>query len=122
MAAAYHPDTAEEHQLIKQMVQGHLRAQLCRHHLQEMFFAAKRGQREFESSRGYCGTTLHQLDAMPLIMRYLTGHERSVERANQLFYAPRLAKIGITQTKQSLTGFVSQNRRYRRRRSLKTAP
>ena len=120
MAAAYHPNTPEEHLLIKQMVQGHIGAQLCRHHLQEVFFAVKRGQKEFHGRRGSCGSTLSLLETMPLIMRYLTGHERSVERANQLFYLPRLArinaKIGVTQRKQSLTGFVSQNRRYRPRR------
>ena len=126
MAAAYHPNTPEEHELIKRMVQGHIRAQLCRNQLQQSFFALKRGQKEFYDRRGNCGTTIGHLDSMRLIMRYLTGHERSVERANQLFYAPRMArinsKIGVTQTKQSLTGFVSQNRRYRPRRRTRPAP
>ena len=126
MAAAYHPNTPEEHELIKRMVQGHIRAQLCRNQLQQSFFALKRGQKEFHDRRGNCGTTIGHLDSMRLIMRYLTGHERSVERANQLFYAPRMArinaKIGVTQTKQSLTGFVSQNRRYRPRRRTRPAP
>ena len=126
IAVAYRPDTPEEHQLIHQMVQGHIRAQLCRHQLQQSFFALKRGQKEFDGPRGQCGTTLGQLESMRLIMRYLTGHERSVERANQLFYAPRLAKInakiGVTQRKQSLTGFVSQNARHRRRPRVKPAP
>jgi len=122
MAAAYQPNTPEEHQLIQKMVEGHLRSPHCRNHLQEVFFARKRGQNEFESSRGFCGSTLTKLDSIRLIMRYLTGYERSVERANQLFYAPRLAKIGVTQRKQSLTGFVSQNRRHRRRARVKPAP
>ena len=30
MAAAYHPNNPEEHDLIKRMVQGNIRAQLCR--------------------------------------------------------------------------------------------
>ena len=126
IAAAYHHDTPEEHQLIHQMAQGHIRAQLCRQQLQQSFFAIKRGQKEFDGPRGQCGTTLGHLESMRLIMRYLTGHERSVERANQLFYAPRLAKIdakiGVTQTKHLLTGFVSQYRRPPRRRRIKAAP
>lgn len=126
MSAAYHPNTPEEHELINRMVQGHIRAQLCRNQLQQFFFARKRGQKDFFGPRGNCGSTLHHLDSMRLIMRYLTGHERSVERANQLFYAPRMAridaKIGLTPIKQSLTGFVSQNRQYRRRTSAKSGP
>ena len=133
VAANYRANTAEEHELIKRIVQGTVRAQLCRHQLQQSFFAIKRGQKEFDGPRGQCGTTLGHLESMRLIMRYLTGHERSVERANQLFYIPRMAKISaainaknsakiaVTQTKQSLTGFVSQKARHRRSRPVKAA-
>ena len=82
IAAAYRPQTPEEHQLIHQMVQGHIRAQLCRHQLQQSFFALKRGQKEFDGPRGQCGTTLGQLESMRLIMRY-PHRPRTFRRARQ---------------------------------------
>jgi hypothetical protein len=115
MFDAYEPKGTDELFLIERILYSNILVQRAFSDLQSYYFVVKRGEGDFNNP-----DKPNHLHLVSTITRYLVQHERSAERANEMFYRNRAArrkekeaepatKPPATPTKQSSTGFVSKN-------------
>ena len=136
MFDAYEPKGTDELFLVERILYSNILCQRAFNDFQSYFFAAKRGALDFNRP-----LQKNHMELVVAVTRYLVQHERSAERANEMFYrnrasrrkeraaeqpAPqprqpaetpvntppeRTKKPAVTPTKQSSTGFVPQNKK-----------
>ena len=122
MFDAYEPKGTDELFLVERILYSNILCQRAFNDFQSYFFAAKRGALDFNRP-----LQKNHMELVVAVTRYMVQHERSAERANDMFYrnrASRRKEIAaeteaekqaenppVTPTKQSSTGFVPQNKK-----------
>ena len=117
MFDAYEPKGTDELFLVERILYSNILCQRAFNDFQSYFFAAKRGAVDFNRPM-----QKNQMEMVVAVTRYMVQHERSAERANDMFYRNRASrrkemtaenetekqveKPPVTPTKQSSTGFV----------------
>ena len=132
MFDAYEPKGTDELFLVERILYSNILCQRAFNDFQSYFFAAKRGAVDFNRPM-----QKNQMEMVIAVTRYMVQHERSAERANDMFYRNRASRrkeqaaehpvpqpaeaskapsertqnSPVTSTKQSSTGFVPKNKK-----------
>ena len=87
MFDAYEPKGTDELFLVERILYSNILCQRAFNDFQSYFFAAKRGAVDFNRP-----LQKNQMEMVIAVTRYMVQHERSAERANDMFYRNRASR------------------------------